>query len=193
MVVDDNETSPHNINFLTLLYFQQLTTPASTGVFKLPLNCSLYTFHQLPVQLLTLDERFQTDVFPDWHMHDSPSRELQSEQVSVVVHLSLRHQHTIPIEESCKTGNSNVVSYVSFFLSEHTACRKRVERCERAAQAHLWCCWNPPRSFWRTNVLWDSRGWPRLAHFPWAPLRMLTWIFPTEKAVWTVDDNNLPT
>lgn len=48
--------------------------------------------------------------------------------------------------------------------------------------------WTSPLSFLSRNVLWNSSGWPRLVHFRLACLRMLTWIFPTKKAVWTVEE-----
>ncbi len=51
---------------------------------------------------LTLNECFEVDMFSNRHVPDSPTWKLQSEQMGVVVDLSLRHQHTVPIVESCK-------------------------------------------------------------------------------------------
>lgn len=42
-----------------------------------------------------------------------------------------------------------------------------------------------PLSFLSRKVLWASRDWPKLVHFPLTRLHMLTWIFPTEWALWT--------
>lgn len=46
-----------------------------------------------------------------------------------------------------------------------------------------------PLSFLSRKVLWASRDWPKLVHFPLTCLHMLTWIFPTEWALWTRDRN----
>lgn len=59
----------------------------------------------------------------------------------------------------------------------------------RSCQIFLWS-WDPPRSFFSTNVLWNSSGCPRFVHFVFPFLRRLTWIFPTEKAVCTVAERN---
>lgn len=58
-----------------------------------------------------------------------------------------------------------------------------------SCQIFLWS-WDPPRSFFSTNVLWNSSGCPRFVHFVFPFLRRLTWIFPTEKAVCTVAERN---
>lgn len=49
---------------------------------------------------LTLNEGFEVDMFSNRHVHDSPMWELQSEDVCVMVHFSLRQQHTVPIINS---------------------------------------------------------------------------------------------
>lgn len=52
--------------------------------------------------LLTFNKGLEVDMFSNRHMPDSPKWKLQSEYKGVMVYLSLRHQHTIPIVESCK-------------------------------------------------------------------------------------------
>lgn len=50
-------------------------------------------------------------------------------------------------------------------------------------------CRFSPRSFLHRKVLWCSKGWPKVAHFPLVSLRTLSWIFPTEEAALTVKEN----
>lgn len=63
------------------------------------------------VWLLTFNQGFEVDMFSNRHMPDSSTWKLQSEHMGVVVHLSLRNQHTVPIEESCKGQSIDVDSF----------------------------------------------------------------------------------
>lgn len=150
---------------------------------------------------------------PDRKLPAAPRRRPQPEDQRVVVHLRLGHQRAVTVVGSWETQAAGVSSTPQE-QHKRTATRPpssatprqprqpqplRTESGPSTAQtassipdggnaAAAPSAGHSPRSFFRTNVLWNSRASPRFVHLVFSFLRRLTWIFPTEKAVWTAAD-----
>lgn len=92
--------------------------------------------------LLTLNEGLEVDMFSNRHMPDSPPWELQSEHKGVMVHLSLRHQHTIPKVESCKKCwcRLNIYPFLGFLIRQQISTDERLKK-GMLKRRRVWLTW----------------------------------------------------